>query len=1026
MPLFFVDVQTHIPLMDIGLGGGRYGVVHNVHQEGAQIRCAEGKSGRALDPGQFHTDACIGRRAKLAVEDRVQHFIAALYHRADLLVLADEFCQICRPLFIAAHIMQRPVVAEHIVAQHHHFLMLAAEIFKAGQGQLLLLFHQPPFLIPRQFHADGLNHCGKKRRGGDSGQGSVTVTQTKTIDGGCSYIGMVVGHMEDGILYHCNADGSIQTIGYNSGAFGDCNLPSVGGLAGVVNHGVVINYGSRVNVTTDVAVDVGGLIGLLSAGYDVPMCLLNSYCSGNIVSNNGTYVGGLVGLLQDDAVNNYFSGEITSDSSSTVGAAFGGVSNSIVDANNNSVTFEPLIRYNYYREELETIDGITGCNIISESMKLEADAVTVYTEPADLMRKVRGNMPFVNEVIGGHYGYLSSSEWAQLAELFDGANLAAGCWKDLNQPLGPCTFVNGVCIYCHALGGLEGNGTADSPYLISNIDELQWFVNQVNSGNQSIHGKLTNHIDMEGREWQTMASTGLYYKTTTYPDKGYQGTFDGNGHVISNFVIKGVPGEEATYGLFGTLSGTIKNLGVENMTFELNGAKDVRAGGIAGQMLDGSLIENCYVFNSTLAPKSYIVGGIAGCNYAGTIRSCFTCWVTIDANARCGNLVSDTRGDISATDRPGKVINCYTDGDRLVGTQTGNQVTDSEGAISGDRFASGEIAYKLGGLFGQIVKHEPCPFFGSRKVYKVPSGYRNPVERQGDAYNISNADELICFAQQVNDGLTSFNAVLTDDIVIPSDWQWTPMVLKDGDANSSTFDGQGHSITINQTYEGGSNFALFGSFNYSYIKNLTLKGSITTNSSGYVGALVGSAYRTTISNVVSYVNVTNNGTGYTGGLAGNFGGGGNRSNIENCAVYADITGNSRTGGIIGTIWNGNQPCKVTNVAYVGTVNANGSYAGAIAGYNGNQSGNTSYFTNAYYCGNSGLTHLGGSNSGTLKLDRVESKTRSAFTSGEVAYLLGDAWGQNIGTDAYPVIGGAPVYLFDNTYTNTCKHPCIIE
>lgn len=49
---------------------------------------------------------------------------------------------------------------------------------------------------------------------------------------------------------------------------------------------------------------------------------------------------------------------------------------------------------------------------------------------------------------------------------------------------------------------------------------------------------------------------------------------------------------------------------------------------------------------------------------------------------------------------------------------------------------------------------------------------------------------------------------------------------------------------------------------------------------------------------------------------------------------------------------------------------------------------------------------------------AQAKTAEQFESGEVAYLLGDEWGQKIGTDKYPVIGGSKVYFVNNTYTNT--------
>ena len=58
---------------------------------------------------------------------------------------------------------------------------------------------------------------------------------------------------------------------------------------------------------------------------------------------------------------------------------------------------------------------------------------------------------------------------------------------------------------------------------------------------------------------------------------------------------------------------------------------------------------------------------------------------------------------------------------------------------------------------------------------------------------------------------------------------------------------------------------------------------------------------------------------------------------------------------------------------------------------------------------------------------VVVKTKAEFASGEVAYLLdgtgenraeAPVWGQNIGTDESPVLGGAAVYKDGDVYANT--------
>lgn len=201
------------------------------------------------------------------------------------------------------------------------------------------------------------------------------------------------------------------------------------------------------------------------------------------------------------------------------------------------------------------------------------------------------------------------------------------------------SYANGVCTRC----GINSDGI----YYIYTADDLMKFAAYVNAGNKGTSGKLMADIDMSGKTWTPIASTGLYHSTTSYADKGYTGTFDGNYHVISNLTIQAVAGTgDASFGLFGTLSGTVKNLGIYN--FKHTGAgMDSRVGSIAGQMLSGSLIENCYAavgnINTKVNTTNGVAGGIAGCNYAGTIRNCHQYNYTISAGRHAG-IVGDNCG----------------------------------------------------------------------------------------------------------------------------------------------------------------------------------------------------------------------------------------------------------------------------------------------------------------------------------------------------------------------------------------------
>ena len=286
--------------------------------------------------------------------------------------------------------------------------------------------------------------------------------------------------------------------------------------------------------------------------------------------------------------------------------------------------------------------------------------------------------------------------------------------------------------------------------------------------------------------------------------------------------------------------------------------------------------------------------------------------------------------------------------------------------------------------------------------------YQPAVLNADGYYEIGNVGNLFWLAEQVNYGsLTKFNAVLTSDLIIPDSKQWMPINLPDGIQNASVFDGNGHSITLNQSS------GLFSSFNYSVFRNVILYGTVTANTTGNIGAVVGSAYRTTIQNVISYVDVTNS-NGNAGGLAGYFGGKHSDemySKIENCAVYADISG-TNTGGLIGEGWNGTQYFDIANCTYVGDIT--GTNAGAIVGYQ-NTDSNTCIFTNIYWCEADGIGFYGKRDTSNQVYTNTMTKTPEQFASGEVAYLLQQGnteqvWGQdNNQTGAKPIFDSTGLY-----------------
>ena len=284
-----------------------------------------------------------------------------------------------------------------------------------------------------------------------------------------------------------------------------------------------------------------------------------------------------------------------------------------------------------------------------------------------------------------------------------------------------------ICDLCQT--ALSAPTTVNGIYQISNKNQLIWFMQYVNAGNKSASAVLTADIDMGGYNWTPIASTASYHESgAVVTDKGYTGTFDGAGHVIKNFTVNGGAGDGTSgasgnvksYGLFGTVSGTVKNLGIDSYTFNV-GTADCRAGAIVGQLVTGGRIENCYVINSKVLTGSRIAGAIAGCNYGGTIDSCFAYNCEVTGHARCAAIVGDTKDDGGS--KIGTVTNCYADKNPVGSQNGGSSYVTNCATLTAGQISSGEAAWMLNGISSDGVWKQTVgsglPSFAGGTVYQV-------------------------------------------------------------------------------------------------------------------------------------------------------------------------------------------------------------------------------------------------------------------------------------------------------------------
>ena len=172
----------------------------------------------------------------------------------------------------------------------------------------------------------------------------------------------------------------------------------------------------------------------------------------------------------------------------------------------------------------------------------------------------------------------------------------------------------------------EETATAPEKFAITSVGDLQTFADAVNKGGYD--GKtdavvtLDADLDLAGIAWIPMGDTS----------HDFAGTFDGQGHTISNLTIgtadAPITGELA--GLFGVVEGTVKNLFLDEVSVNANVGYYV--GGLAAYAVGP--IENCHITKLDMDAAASGVGGLIG--YATSGNSIYGCSVSGEIAVKSG------------------------------------------------------------------------------------------------------------------------------------------------------------------------------------------------------------------------------------------------------------------------------------------------------------------------------------------------------------------------------------------------------
>lgn len=173
----------------------------------------------------------------------------------------------------------------------------------------------------------------------------------------------------------------------------------------------------------------------------------------------------------------------------------------------------------------------------------------------------------------------------------------------------------------------------------------------------------------------------------------FTGTFDGNGHTLSNIKID--VADKNGVGLFGCMTGEgswVKNLKVENISVKGGNY----TGGVIGFADFGSYVEGIILSGKNTVEGRFLIGGIAGASHADIVDCEAVADLTLtDANMQGAGIIVGGQED-------GNLENCTASG----------PITAPDGCYS-----IGGLAVEI--IYVTIIKKFSIPFSYSSKYFGI-------------------------------------------------------------------------------------------------------------------------------------------------------------------------------------------------------------------------------------------------------------------------------------------------------------------
>lgn len=602
-------------------------------------------------------------------------------------------------------------------------------------------------------------------------------------------------------------------------------------------------------------------------------------------------------------------------------------------------------------------------------------------------------------------------------------------------------FVDGVCDYC-------GDVIVEDGFVvISGPASWNAWVSKLRAGAMNTSARLTCDLAV----------------TEKLPD-GFCGTFDGQGHTI-NINIGAESGKYALFGTLasctirnlvieGELTGESNTAPVasyvngetllENIITKVNVTQttlnDGNCSGMIGMAQNKVTMRNCISASVVKATKD--AGGFVGWAAGQTINM-ENCAMIGDVTVNTGAssvFLRIRHGDCKVT-----MTNCYyvpCTPNILSGNGTEMAVTATQ--IQEGDVKSGKLCYALNGdqsniSFYQTLPDDEMPTVNAThgKVYANGRKHCNGTDyddlyysneegttsidehnydngvcdycgtlklNENGQFEINDYRTLAAFTKAVNAGEYSINAILTDDVydVAMGGLGSECEMIGIGNPYYGTFDGQGHTLSVNVDGNGGD-AGVFAQVSDATIKNLTVEGTVRNGGqTGFIGN--NTAGSPVLQNII--INLDIEGKINVGGVCGNSGNSGQPFTLENVMFAGKVkyVGNANQNGIGGFVgWAYDTKFTMNNCIMIGDIDlGTGTTPSQILRV---RSTCTIASKDCAYIPVEGIRYINGNNA---EMDATPVACETA-EDGSVAYAANGkswqqpVWYQEIGSDQNPVL-----------------------